>query len=167
MLLKHIRRNVSILANKHDFYLTRVLDITNLLTLTESVKDQLWPHLSGDTLVCDSDVRVYYGNRGIKRDACAFCYTFCMLLFIASAEAIEKQKKKVRKLTSEILEMIEGDKGLVPNATKISLSQLHCSLNALIKIQAKYCGEATDPALISKLRFCVFKIRVDRKWSLY
>ena len=87
--------------------------------------DLFWS-VSTNPLSADEHLQDLVEKHGIERDVCAFCYTFSILLRLASDENIAKRKEKLREISSRILGILpsEEDTEFVAKSTKTTYKQL-------------------------------------------
>ncbi|KAK7677502.1 hypothetical protein QCA50_019508 [Cerrena zonata] len=123
--------------------------IDNLIATTRLLKDELWPHRL--SITPSKHIQELIKTHNLDEDIFALCYTFSMMLLLASPEAIEQRKGDVKVLTSDILAILEQDLPLLHSVTRITDDQLDSSMAALTAIQEQYCSEAVNGDLISKL----------------
>ena len=124
-------------------------DLDNLLSIANSLINLFWPTDPSIPPLADGHLQGLVENHGTKKDVGAFFYTFSILLFVASEEAIKERKEEVRDATSSMLRVLEEDTVLVPNATPTTYQQFHWALNALHYYISK---EAVAEGLVPKLQ---------------
>ena len=124
-------------------------DLDNLLSIANSVINLFWPPDPSNPPPADKHLRGLVAKHGIKKDVGAFCYTFSILLDVASKEAIRERKEEVGGVMSSMLRILEGDTELVANATRATYQQFHWALNALHYYISK---EAVAEGLVPKLQ---------------
>ena len=124
-------------------------DLDNLLSIANSVINLLWPPDPSNPPPADKHLQGLVAKHGIKKDVGTFCYTFFILLRVASSEAMRERKEEVRGVTSWILRILEEDTELVANATRTTHHQLGLAWGTL----KTYIGEeaAVPEALVPKL----------------
>ena len=135
-------------------------DLDNLLSIANSVINLFWPPDPSNPPPADKHLQGLVAKHGIKKDVGAFCYTFSILLWVASSKAITGRKEEVRGVTSSILRILEEDTGLIANATRTTHQQLGFAYPALDVVKKYRCKEAVDEGLVPKLRELHNLIRV-------
>ena len=126
-------------------------DLDNLLWIANSVINLFWPSNSSNPPPADGHLQGLVAKHGIKKDVGAFCYTFSILLKVASSEAIREWKEEVREVTSLMLRILEEDMELVLNATSTTQQQLFSARFPLDTIKEYWCKEAVAEGLVPKL----------------
>ena len=96
-------------------------DLDNLLSIVNSVINLFWPPDPSNPPPTEKRLQGLVAKHGIKKDVCAFCYTFSILLDVSSKEAIRERKEEVRGVTSWMLKILEDDTELVANATRATV----------------------------------------------
>lgn len=113
--------------------------------------EHFWPRSAGPPST-NNYLQNLIEEHDIKKDPTAFCYTFSVLLLFASPEAIKNREGEVRKLTSEILDILNRETDLPQTAPWITSRQLRLAMEAFERIQYEYHREAVDNKLIAKFR---------------
>ena len=126
-------------------------DLDNLLSIANSVINLFWPPDPSNPPPADKHLQGLVAKHGIKKDVGAFCWTFLVLLKVASEEAIGERKEEVRKITSSMLTNVEEDKELVANGTRITHNQLYFACSTGGGITRSLGKEAVAEGLLSKL----------------
>ena len=126
-------------------------DLDNLLSIANSVINLFWPPDPSNPPPADKHLQGLVAKHGIKKDVGAFCYTFSILLYVASLEATRERKEEVRGVTSWMLKILEEDTELVANATPTTHGQLKYAYIALCRVMYR-CEEAVAEGLVSKLK---------------
>ena len=109
-----------------DIIANHISDIDNVLSTTNSLMDIFWqpdpsnPHPLGNRL------QGLVARHAIEKDVGALCYTFAILLWIASDQNIRERKEDVRGISSRILGILNLEAGeeFVANATRTTHKQL-------------------------------------------
>ena len=119
----------------------------------KSVKNLFWRPKSPThchTNEGPSDIEIQYA---IEKDIGALCYTFAMLLYLASTNAIVKRKEEVRKFTSEILRILEEEEEeLALNMRQRTVyNQIQWAAESFDTIRSGICGDTVDGGLVRKL----------------
>ena len=99
-------------------------DLDTLLSIANFVINLFWPPDPSNPPPADKHLQGFVAKHGIKKDVGAFCYTFSILLDVASSEAIRERQEEVRGVTLSMLRMLEEDTELVANATRTTHEQL-------------------------------------------
>ena len=126
-------------------------DLDNLLSIANSVINLFWSPDPSNPPTADKHLQGLVAKHGLEKDVGAFCYTFSILLFVASSEAIRERKEEVRGVTSWMLRILEEDTELVANATRITYRQLSWAHHALRLGKVYHCEEAVAEGLVPKL----------------
>ena len=89
-------------------------------------------------------------KHNIEKDVSAFCYTFAVLLRLASDEDIAERKEKVREISSRILKILpsEGDTEFVAQSNRTTSEQLYCTFWLF---DTNQYGGIVDRALVPRL----------------
>ena len=132
-------------------------DLDNLLSITNSVINLFWPPDPSNPPPADKHLQDLVAKHGIKKDVGAFCYTFSILLWVASDEAIKERKEEVRRITSSMLRILEEDTVLVASST--TYQQIHYAELILDLVERHRCKEAVAEGLVPKLEQLIFLIR--------
>ena len=127
-------------------------DLDNVLSIANFVINLFWPPDPSNPPPADKHLQGLVAKHSIKKDVGAFCYTFSIMLKVASEEAIRERKEEVRGVTSSMLRILEEDTELVANATRITRQQLMFALVALKGIEDYPCEEAMAEGLVPKLK---------------
>ena len=87
--------------------------------------DLFWS-VSTNPLSADEHLRTLVEKHGIERDICTFCYTFFILLRLASEENIAEREEELRDISSKILGILpsEEDIEFVAKSTRTTYKQL-------------------------------------------
>ena len=126
-------------------------DLDNLLSITNSVINFFWTLDPSNPPHANKHLQGLVAKHGIKKDVGAFCYTFSILLYVASEEAIRERKEEVRGVTSSMLRILEEDMELILNATSTTQQQLFFARFPLDTIKEYWCKEAVAEGLVPKL----------------
>lgn len=125
-------------------------DLDNLIAVTRSVIDYLWPTTSPRPYIDEQPQNVGI-DYTVAKDAPALCYTFSILLLLTPGAVIERQKEGVKELMSIILHILNSDSELVQNATGTTHEQLVWAWSALHHVWSGYCRDAVNWELLVKL----------------
>ena len=119
--------------------------------------DLFWPLDPPNPPPTDEHLQGLVKKHGIERDVGAFCYTFSILLELASDGNIVERKEELREISSRIVGILpsEGDTEFLANATRTTYKQLNCAWR--IFLRSGYEG-IVDDALVSKLRSIQFAV---------
>lgn len=128
--------------------------VDNLISITRLVGEHFWPHSSSPTSANNHmhTIQNLIEEQNITKDLAAFCYIFSILLLLTSPEAIWNREEEVRKLTSDIVDILNRDTDLLQNSTPITFWQLDWAEDTLQAMQDQYHGGAVDSNLVTKLR---------------
>ena len=126
-------------------------DLDNLLSIANSVINLFWPPDPSNPSPANNHLQGLVAKHGIKKDVCAFCYTFSILLDISSKEAIRERKEEVRGVMSSMLRILEGDTELVANATTTTHTQIYWTWSTMNDIKHDLCKEGVAEGLVPKL----------------
>ncbi|KAK7677499.1 hypothetical protein QCA50_019505 [Cerrena zonata] len=145
-----------ILFNYHAMYYlcregTKGDIVDSLVSITRLVGEHFWPRSSGPPST-NNHLQNLIEEHDIKKDLAAFCYTFSVLLLLTSPEAIKDREEEVRKLTSDILDILNRNTDLLQNPIWTTYLQLDYAWDALQRIQKEYHREAVESNLAVKLR---------------
>ena len=124
-----------------------ILGLDNLILIAKSIIDLFW-FVSTNPLPADEHLQGLVEKHGIERDVCAFCYTFAILLMLASNENIERRKGELREISSRILGILpsEGDTEFVAKSTRTTYKQLYWQdFDQLV-------GVVVDASFVQKLK---------------
>ncbi|KAK7677500.1 hypothetical protein QCA50_019506 [Cerrena zonata] len=127
--------------------------IDELISITRLVGEHLefWPRSSGPTSI-NKNLQNLITRHQIEKDLGAFVSTFSVLLLLASPEAIKNREREVRKLTSDVLDVLKKDTELFLNATWLTYWQLNSAVLAFGNIRDNYHRGAVDEGLLTKLQ---------------
>ena len=108
-----------------DIIADRIPDLDNLISIAKSLMDLFWS-VSTNPLSADEHPRTLVEKHGIERDICAFCYTFSILLRLASDENIAEREEELRDISLKILGILpsEDDTEFVAKSTRTTYKQL-------------------------------------------
>ena len=123
-------------------------DLDNVLSIANSIINFFWPPDPSNPPPTDKHLQGLVAKHGIKKDVGAFCYTFSILLKVASSEAIREWKADVRGVTSSMLRILEEDTELVTNATVNTYEQIYYSW---VYLRNNISGEGVAEGLVPKL----------------
>ena len=126
-------------------------DLDNLLSIANSIINLFWPSDPSYPRPAGQHLQGLVEKHGIEEDFGALCYTFSILLKIASEEAIRERKEEVRGVTSSVMRILEEDKGLVVSAIKTTHQQLYCARAVLCFIKYHKWIDAVAEGLVLKL----------------
>ena len=127
-------------------------DLDHLLSITNSVINLFWPPDPSNPPPADGHLQGLVAKHSITNDVGAFCYTFSILLLVASEEAIWGLKEEVKDATSSMLRILEEDTELVANATRTTCQQLGLARYALNHVMITWpYRKAVTGDLIRKL----------------
>ena len=126
-------------------------DLDNLLSIANSVINLFWPPDPSNHPPANEHLQGLVAKHDIKKDVGAFCYTFSILLDVASLKAIWERKEEVRGVTSSMLRILEEDTELVANGTSATSQQLYFARVVLEYIRDDRCNEAVAEGLVRKL----------------
>ena len=88
--------------------------------------DIFWPPDPSNPPPLDNRLQGLVARQAIEKDVGALCYTFAILLWIASDQNIRERKEDVREISSRILGILYLETGaeFVANATRTTHKQL-------------------------------------------
>ena len=128
------------------------LDLDNLLLTANSLINLFWHPILSSPPPTDKHIQGLVAKHSLKKDIGAFCYTFSILLLVASRGAIRERKEEVRGVTSLMLRIMEEDTELVANAIETTYKQFRYARMQLNLVKSYWYEEVVDEDLVSKLK---------------
>ena len=138
------------LCLKIDIIADHIPDLDNLISIAKSLMDLFWPLDPSNPPPANERLQCLTEKHGIERDVGAFCYTFSILLSLASDGNIVERKEELREISSRIVGILpsEEDTAFIANTTRTTCKQLWY---ALLAAERSLYVRLVEEALVSKL----------------